>query len=418
MNISDNINIEVKHDTNIKIMGVGGGGCNAINYLNEQGIKGVSLMVCNTDKMSLAKSKVPGKLQLGPGLGAGGRPETAQQFAEENRDRIREALNDGTQMLFIAAGMGGGTGTGASPIVAQVAKEMGILTVGVVTVPFAFEGSKKIEKAMIGVRQLAEQVDAIVVINNEKLCQIYPDWTWHNAFSKSDDVISNAVRAVTEIITETGYINTDFTDVSVTLSNSGVAIIGIGKASGENRVSNAIFEALHSPLINTDIKGAKRLLIQIYSSDSEEHGLMMSEMEQIHQFVQEVGEDVEVQWGTTIDNTLGENVRITIIAAGYTMEDITKVDSYYGESVKSKKAQVQAPTTPEVEQPQESSNEENEVPVETSDYEDEEEVVIEFEMPNQPTPATPPPTSSTPKAPAQQTAQTSLFPGWMRGRNK
>lgn len=333
----------------IKVMGVGGGGCNAINYLYKQGIQDVTLLVCNTDKMSLAGSSVPGKLQIGTGLGVGGRPEKAKQYAEEDRERIREALSDGTKMLFITAGMGGGTGTGASPIVAEVAKEMGILTVGIVTIPFAFEGTKKIQKAMNGVAELAEQVDAIVVINNEKLRQIYSDLNLLNAFSKSDDVVANAARSIAEIITKPGYINTDFTDVYNTLKEGGVAIISVGEASGENRVANAIHQALHSPLINTDVHGATRLLLQIYCST--EHAMIMSEIDQIHDFVREVGDDVEVQWGASLDETLGENVRVTIIATGYEVSDIPSVEKktvdvsinkYYGEE-----SQVDTPKTEE-----------------------------------------------------------------------
>lgn len=320
----------------IKVMGVGGGGCNAINYLYKQGIQDVTLLVCNTDKMSLAGSSVPSKLQLGTGLGVGGKPELAKKYAEEDRERIHEALNDGTKMLFITAGMGGGTGTGASPIVASVAKEMGILTVGIVTIPFAFEGVKKIQKAMAGVAELAEQVDAIVVINNEKLRQIYADLNLLNAFSKSDDVVANAARSIAEIITKPGYINTDFTDVYNTLKDGGVAIMSVGTASGENRVANAIHQALHSPLINTDVHGASRLLLQIYCST--EQAMIMSEIDQIHDFVREVGDDVEVQWGAALDETLGESVRVTIIATGYEVSDIpTKddgeikrsIDTYY-----------------------------------------------------------------------------------------
>lgn len=299
----------------IKVMGVGGGGCNAINYLYKQGIQDVTLLVCNTDKMSLDGSSVPNKLSIGNGLGVGGKPGLAKQYAEEDREKIREALNDGTKMLFITAGMGGGTGTGASPIVAEIAKEMGILTVGIVTVPFAFEGPKKIQKAMDGVAALAEHVDAIVVINNEKLRQIYADFNLLNAFAKSDDVVANAARSIAEIITKPGYINTDFTDVYNTLIGGGTSIISVGTASGENRVANAIHQALHSPLINTDVHGASRLLLQIYCST--EHAMIMSEIDQIHDFVREVGDDVEVQWGAALDEELGESVRVTIIATGF-----------------------------------------------------------------------------------------------------
>jgi cell division protein FtsZ len=402
----------------IKVMGVGGGGCNAINYLFKQGIQDVTLLVCNTDKMSLAGSSVPSKLQIGTGLGVGGRPEKAKQYAEEDRDRIREALNDGTKMLFITAGMGGGTGTGASPIVAEVAKEMGILTVGIVTIPFAFEGSKKIQKAMNGVAELAAQVDAIVVINNEKLRQIYADLNLLNAFSKSDDVVANAARSIAEIITKPGYINTDYTDVYNTLKDGGVAIMSVGTASGENRVANAIHEALHSPLINTDVHGASRLLLQIYCST--EHAMIMSEIDQIHDFVREVGDDVEVQWGAALDETLGESVRVTIIATGYEVSDIptkekndldASIEKYYGENPEQKKeslvdSQEQGDTANEVEENEcleDKVSQEIELDIHNSNSVDAEddEVVVDLDDDN------------------RDSLQGSLFsaiPGWMRGR--
>jgi cell division protein FtsZ len=309
-------------------MGVGGGGCNSVNYLYGQGVKDVTFLVCNTDKQSLERSSVPAKLQLGPGLGAGGKPEVAQEYAEQNRDRIKEALNDGTKMLFLTAGMGGGTGTGASSIVASVARDMGILTVGIVTIPFAFEGAKKIKKAMTGVAHLAEEVDAILVINNEKLREIYPDLNMLNAFSKSDDVVANAARAIAEIITVPGYINTDFADVYNTLKSGNVAIMSVGKASGENRITKAIHNALHSPLINTDVHGATRLLLQLYTST--EHAVGMGEMSQIHDFVSEIGEDVDVQWGASLDEALGDEVRVTIIATGFEVSNIPGLDNTAG----------------------------------------------------------------------------------------
>ena len=316
-------------DSIIKVIGVGGGGCNAVNYMHRQGLKDVSFLVCNTDRQVLIKSSVPSKLQLGPGLGAGGDPETARQYAEESRDHIREALNDGTQMLFITAGMGGGTGTGASSVVAEVAREMGILTVGIVTIPFAFEGKKKIEKAMTGVARLAKHVDALLIINNEKLKQIYPELNLLNAFSKSDDVVSNAARAIAEIITIPGYINTDFADVRNTLRKGGVAIMNIGRASGEKRITNAINDALNSPLVNTnDVHGAERILLQFYCST--EHAIVMEEIDQINDFVQEVGDDIEVQWGASIDESLGEEVRVTVIATGYKVDGLPSEDAEEG----------------------------------------------------------------------------------------
>ena len=316
-------------DSIIKVIGVGGGGCNAVNYMHRQGLKDVSFLVCNTDRQVLIKSSVPSKLQLGPGLGAGGDPETARQYAEESRDHIREALNDGTQMLFITAGMGGGTGTGASSVVAEVAQDMGILTVGIVTIPFAFEGKKKIEKAMTGVARLAKHVDALLIINNEKLKQIYPELNLLNAFSKSDDVVANAARSIAEIITVPGYINTDFADVYNTLKNGNMAIMNVGQASGTNRITAAIENALNSPLINTnDVHGAKRVLLQFYFST--EHAIRMEEIQQINHFIEEVGAEVEVQWGTTIDDTLGEDVRVTIIATGYEVSDIPSLEEVVG----------------------------------------------------------------------------------------
>ena len=320
--------LELAQDSTIKVMGVGGGGCNSVNYLYGQGVKDVTFLVCNTDKQSLERSSVPAKLQLGPGLGAGGKPEVAQEYAEQNRDRIKEALNDGTKMLFLTAGMGGGTGTGASSIVASVARDMGILTVGIVTIPFAFEGAKKIKKAMTGVAHLAEEVDAILVINNEKLREIYPDLNMLNAFSKSDDVVANAARAIAEIITVPGYINTDFADVYNTLKSGNVAIMSVGQASGENRITKAIHNALHSPLINTDVHGATRLLLQLYTST--EHAVGMGEMSQIHDFVSEIGEDVDVQWGASLDEALGDEVRVTIIATGFEVSNIPGLDNTAG----------------------------------------------------------------------------------------
>ena len=326
--VINDLGLEITQDTIIKVMGVGGGGCNAVNYLYSQGISDVTFLVCNTDKQCLSRSSVPAKLQLGPGWGAGGKPEVAQQYAEESRERIREALNDGTQMLFITAGMGGGTGTGASAIVAEVAREMNILTVGIVTIPFEFEGKKKIKKAMVGVAKLAEHVDAILVINNQKLLNIYPDFSLPNAFSKSDDVVANAARSIAEIITVPGYINTDFADVYNTLKNGNVAIMSVGSANGEERISQAIHEALHSPLVNNDVHGAKRMLLQLYCSHDD--SIVASEMEQLHTFVNEMGDDVEVQWGISFDDKLADKVRVTVIATGYEVSDIPGLDDAVG----------------------------------------------------------------------------------------
>lgn len=310
----------------IKVMGVGGGGCNAVNYLYRTGVEDVSFLVCNTDRQALTKSPVPSKLQLGPGLGAGGRPERAQEFATASKDQIREALSDGTQMVFITAGMGGGTGTGASPIVAEVAQEMGILTVGIVTIPFQFEGKKIIRKALRGVAALAEHTDAILVINNEKLKKIYPDFDLPNAFDKSDEVVSNAAKAIAEIITVPGYINTDFQDVYNTLKDGGVAIMNVGASSDkELRITKAIQNALNSPLVNTtDVHGASRILLTFYCSRA--NAIRMQELDQINRFIDEVGDEVEVKWGASYDDSLGEEVRVTVIATGYNVSDIPGIE--------------------------------------------------------------------------------------------
>ena len=318
--------LELVQDSLIKVVGVGGGGGNAVNYLYEQGIQDVTFLVCNTDRQAMSKLSVPAKLQLGTGLGAGGKPEVACLYAEQSRDAIKTALDDGTKMLFVAAGMGGGTGTGASPIVSEVAQEMGILTVGIVTIPFKFEKGQKIHKAMVGVAKLAKHVDALLIINNEKLKDIYPDFSFLNAFEKSNDVVANAARAIAEIITLPGIINTDFADVYNTLKDGGVAIMNVGRASGETRITDAINDALNSPLVNTnDVHGAKRLLLQLYCST--EHAIQMQEIDQIDAFVDEIGDDVEVQWGAALDETLGDEVRVTIIATGYEVDGLPTIDT-------------------------------------------------------------------------------------------
>ena len=319
------LNIQIMDNSIIKVLGVGGGGCNAVNYMYRQGIQDVSFLVCNTDSMALEKMSVPAKLQLGPGLGAGGKPQVAHQYAEENEERIKESLNDGTRMVFITAGMGGGTGTGASPVVAKVAQEMGILTVGIVTIPFAFEGAKAIRKAMRGIAELAQYTDALLVINNEKLKLLFPDFDLPNAFDKADEVVCNAAKSIAEIITVPGYINTDFQDVYNTLKNGNVAIMNVGVASGENRITQAINNALNSPLVNTnDVHGASRILLNFYCS--REHAIRMQELEQVETFCNSVGEEVDVKWGASYDDSLGEEVKVTIIATGYSVSDIPGLD--------------------------------------------------------------------------------------------
>lgn len=399
------IPLPIQDDAIIKVLGVGGGGCNAVNYMHRQGLKDVSFLVCNTDRQALSKSSVPAKLQLGPGLGAGGNPNKAAEYAEESRDRIKEALDDGTQMLFLTAGMGGGTGTGASATVAEVAQDMGILTVGIVTIPFAFEGKLKIRKAMTGLAKLAEHVDALLVINNEKLTQIYPDLNLLNAFQKADDVVCNAARSIAEIITIPGYINTDFADVRNTLKNGGVAIMNVGQAEGEERITKAIQNALNSPLVNTnDVHGAKRVLLQFYCST--EHAIQMNEIEQINKFVREVGENVEVQWGASLDEELGTSVRVTIIATGYEVSDIPSLEEAVG------KKSIDEAIQENYEQPKVDDNEnvnendnENENVIELKVPEDG-EIVISFPDEEEPQEA--------PKAKPE--APRGGFGGWIRGK--
>lgn len=314
----------------IKVIGVGGGGGNAVNYMYRTGMHDVNFVVCNTDSKALADSPVPNRLQLGhEGLGAGNRPERARQAAEESIESIRAMLNDGTRMVFITAGMGGGTGTGAAPVVAHEAKSRGLLTVGIVTIPFRFEGNKKIDQALDGVEAIAKEVDALLVINNELLRDIYPDLTIRSAFEKADNTLSVAARSIAEIITMRGIINLDFQDVGTVLRNGGVAIMSTGYGEGENRVTKAIEDALHSPLLNsTDIYNSKKILLSItFCDESGPEGssteLMMEEMNEVHNFMSSFRDDVETKFGLSMDPTLGKKVKITILATGFGISAIT-----------------------------------------------------------------------------------------------
>ncbi|MCD8261570.1 MAG: cell division protein FtsZ [Bacteroides sp.] len=313
----------------IKVIGVGGGGGNAVNHMYREGIHDVTFVLCNTDNQALAESPVPVKLQLGKsitqGLGAGNRPERAREAAEESIEEIHELLNDGTKMVFITAGMGGGTGTGAAPVIARAAKEMDILTVGIVTIPFIFEGEKKIIQALDGVERIASHVDALLVINNERLREIYSDLTFMNAFGKADDTLSIAAKSIAEIITMRGKVNLDFADVKTILKNGGVAIMSTGFGEGENRVSKAIDDALHSPLLNNnDIFNAKKVLLNV--SFCEKAELMMEEMNEIHEFMSKFGEGVEVIWGVALENSLDTKVKITVLATGFGMKNVPGMD--------------------------------------------------------------------------------------------
>ena len=303
----------------LKVVGVGGAGCNAVRNMYDEGIEGVSFAVCNTDSKVLAKSPVPVKLQLGEGLGAGANPEVGKSEAENNIDDIRTLLNDGTKMVFITAGMGGGTGTGAAPVVAQIAQELGVLTVAIVTIPFYFERKKKIVKALKGVEELRKYVDAMLVINDERLCDVYSDSpiSLNEAFKRADDVLKEAVKGISELITfhSDGNINLDFRDVETTTRKGGGAIMAIGRASGNKRIERAIIDALDSPLLcGNDINKAKKILFNIYAST--EHQIFVNEMQEIDDFFDQLDPDIEVIWGTSTDDSLGEDAKVTILATG------------------------------------------------------------------------------------------------------
>ena len=306
----------------IKVIGVGGGGGNAVNHMYKEGIHDVAFVVCNTDSKALEESPVPVKLQLGhEGLGAGNRPAKAREATEESIEEVQNMLNDGTKMVFITAGMGGGTGTGAAPLIAKAAKEMDILTVGIVTIPFRWEGDKKIDQALDGVEEISKNVDALLVINNERLSEIYSDLSLDDAFDRADDTLSIAAKSIAEIITMRGKVNLDFNDVKTVLKDGGVAIMSTGYGEGENRVSTAIQNAQHSPLLNNnDIFKSKKVLLNIsYSSQKK---LMMSEMDEVKEFMNRFNRDFETKFGIAIDDTLGDKVKITLLATGFGVQDI------------------------------------------------------------------------------------------------
>ena len=325
-------------DTNtiIKVIGVGGGGGNAVNHMYREGIHDVSFVLCNTDNQALNDSPVPVLLQLGTeGLGAGNKPAKARQAAEESIDAIKQMLSDGTRMTFITAGMGGGTGTGAAPVIARVSKELGILTVGIVTIPFRFEGKRKIDQALNGVEEMAKHVDALLVINNERLRKIYPELTVLDAFGKADDTLSVAAKSIAEIITNHGLINLDFNDVKTVLKDGGVAIMSTGYGEGEGRVKQAISDALNSPLLNdNDVFNAKKILLSInFSKDSNNDspnsgGLMMEEMNEVNDFMEQFGSDFEIKWGIALDPELGKKVKVTILATGFGIKDVPEMDTH------------------------------------------------------------------------------------------
>lgn len=319
-------NVPEKNNSIIKVIGVGGGGGNAVNHMYREGIHDVSFVVCNLDNQALNDSPVPVHLQLGEeGLGAGNKPEKARQAAEETIDGIKNMLNDGTKMAFITAGMGGGTGTGAAPVIARISKELGILTVGIVTIPFRFEGAKKIDQALDGVEEMSKHVDALLVINNERLRQIYPDLGVLDAFGKADDTLSVAAKSIAEIITVHGLINLDFNDVKTVLKDGGVAIMSTGYGEGEGRVKKAIDDALNSPLLNdNDVFNSKKILLSIAFADEKKDnsGLTMDEMNDVNDFMEKFGDDFELKWGLATDPELENKVKVTILATGFGIENV------------------------------------------------------------------------------------------------
>lgn len=311
----------------IKVIGVGGGGSNAVHNMYRKGIHNVSFVVCNTDIQALQNSPIPKKIQLGEtiteGLGAGNDPEVARRAAEESREEIKNLFNDGTKMAFITAGMGGGTGTGAAPVVAEIAKSLGILTVGIVTIPFKFEMTGKIKQALKGVIEISKHVDALLVINNQRLIDIYPKLNVTEGFRIVDDVLTTATKSIAEIITARGTINLDFRDVSKILKNGGVAIMSYGIEKGEMRVSRAFRSAMHSPLLNdNDIYKSKKILFNIYQNPNTP--ILVEEMGEVEAFMEQFkSEDIELIWGLSQDNSLQEGeIKVTVLATGFGMKDI------------------------------------------------------------------------------------------------
>ena len=316
----------------IKVIGVGGGGGNAVKNMYREGIHDVVFVIANTDQQALADSDIPIKLQLGRqttnGLGAGNDPEVARKAAEESIEEIKNQFKDDTQMVFITAGMGGGTGTGAAPVIARCAKECGMLTVGIVTIPFKFEMRPKIKQALKGVREMSQYVDALLVISNEKLLEIYPDQSIATGFKHADETLTTATKSIAELITCRGIINLDFRDVKKILSNGGVAIMSTGIAKGGNRVNEAFESALKSPLLyNNDIYRAKKILFNIYQSTKAEHQLMLDEMNAVRHFMDKFEDkNIEVIWGLANDENLDDEVKITVLATGFGMESLPMMD--------------------------------------------------------------------------------------------
>ncbi|WP_417629345.1 cell division protein FtsZ [Pontibacter ruber] len=337
----------------IKVIGVGGGGSNAVNHMYSQGIKDVEFVICNTDMQALKSSSVPNKLQIGlnltEGLGAGANPEKGKHAALESKEEIRELLSNDTKMVFITAGMGGGTGTGAAPVIAKVAKELGVLTVGIVTAPFVFEGKKKKIAAENGIKELSENCDTILVILNDKLREMFGNLTIREAFAKADNVLTTAAKSIAEIITVTAEVNVDFEDVKTVMKDSGAAVMGSATTEGEGRALRAAEEALSSPLLNnTDIHGAQKILLSIMSGEQAE--LEMDELTEITEYIQDkAGQEAEVIFGHGIDSSLGQSIRVTVIATGFasSAEEIIEAKKTVFDLNSEKKITVHEPAKPE-----------------------------------------------------------------------
>ena len=318
---------EVPEKVNIiKVIGVGGGGGNAVNHMYREGIHDVSFALCNTDAQALNASPVPVHIMLrNEELCAMSMPKQAREIAEDTIDDIKHMLDDGTKMTFITAGMGGCTGTGAAPVIARVSKEMGILTVGIVTIPFLWEGEKKINRALDGVEELAKNVDTLLVINNERLREVYADFSLLNAWEKVDDTLSMAAKSIAEIITSRGIVNLNFNDVRTVLEDGGVAIMSTGYGEGEGRLRKAIDNALHSPLLNNnDIYNSKKILLSITlaADKSNNEGLRMEELNEVNEFMSHFNCDYQFKWGIFLDPNLGEKVKVTILATGFGIKNI------------------------------------------------------------------------------------------------
>jgi cell division protein FtsZ len=324
-----------QHKSIIKVIGVGGGGSNAVTHMHNQGIKDVEFVVCNTDSQALKSSTVNTKLQIGAhlteGLGAGANPDVGKNAALESKEDIRDLLEDDTKMVFITAGMGGGTGTGAAPVIAKIAKDLDVLTVGIVTVPFSFEGRKKMEQAQKGINEMKENCDTVLVILNDKLREIYGNLAIGSAFSQADNILTTAAKSIAEIITVAGYVNVDFQDVRTVMRNAGAAVMGSAETNGEDRARRAAEAALASPLLdNRDIIGAEKILLSIMSGDQEE--LQMDELTEITEYIQQqAGDDAEMIFGHGVDPSLEDKIRVTVIATGFDKEEAKAVRQQHPE---------------------------------------------------------------------------------------